>query len=165
MDAVHLQGCRALPDCLPIAMHGTLLPCLITKPGAMHLQRCGLISALHLTPTLTSPGWAPSLLLPANRTNQPLVPCTCRAALYQRAASRTYLDKSWLDAYYGYKPPAGSGAVLDPPYHKEISTFLYADCIPTPPCSCTGLTPEQPGTQDTQSVSDKAGRREHGGKE
>lgn len=76
----------------------------------------------------------------------------CRAALYQRAASRTYLDKSWLDAYYGYKPPAGSGAVLDPPYHKEISTFLYADCIPTPPCSCTGLTPEQPGTQDTQSA-------------
>ena len=66
-------------------------------------------------------------------------PC-CRAALYQRAANGAYLQASWLDAHYGYT--AGGGAVLDPPFQKEISTFLYEDCRPLPPCSCSGLAPE-----------------------
>ncbi len=74
------------------------------------------------------------------------LPPPCRADLYNRAANGAYLQKSWLDAHYSYAP--GGGAVLDPPFQKEISYFLYEDCRPLPPCSCSSLTPETAAAQE-----------------
>lgn len=59
--------------------------------------------------------------------------------------SEANLPCSWLDKFYA--PAKGPGHIL--PHEVDIKAFLYEDCTPQPPCSCTAVNFDgnDPGTR------------------
>jgi hypothetical protein len=60
----------------------------------------------------------------------------CRAALFNRCRTAgALLECSQVDAFYKGLSMPGS----EPPFKDTLTAFLYADCPPSPPCSCKAL--------------------------
>lgn len=66
-----------------------------------------------------------------------LAETVCRDALYAKCKANPRLSCTWLDGYYSSGVRATPGFVL--PHEADISSFLFEDCEPNPPCACTGM--------------------------
>lgn len=62
----------------------------------------------------------------------------CRAALFRKCSPRpgSLMDCRQLEAHYA---TYGAASADEAPYTANINAFLFVDCPPAAPCSCSGL--------------------------